>query len=498
MTPRKAGAVVVLLPLTLVVPLLWKDLASEGAGKALLSPFALAFAAAGAVALVAGWRRFLPGYSIEPDRWGLVVGLGGVGLYLAGSAGSLSSLHWAGAGALYFGGVLYLGGRYASLVVIPAVLAALGAATSVVQDPLVGAPLGLFLVLYSGVALRTSAVADPGAACAHCEEHSGKLEAFCSYCGSVLSVPAVRLSRRKVAVVLLAALAIAVAGQVQLVTLKASPSGVSYATYSTTGAQAQPLILSLPSGWKQVTANLTTAPGVEGIYMLENSDSNASLLVTLSTYGIPLTSQGNVTQVSFAANESMARYGVQTRAPAPLEGFAYSTPISFLSGGQVTSGAISVLATEPRTVYRATGGADLMPLASGLVAGLEGPLFWSFGLSTVGTYLFQYDSYAVPSLGLVCILIFVAALRGRELREGRVVDSAFGLSEKEFSLYATLSRARPLQTGAALDTAVSAKGVAMVGDLCHELKKMERLGLMKSHVRVQGRIPRLLWSCELV
>ena len=78
-----------------------------------------------------------------------------------------------------------------------------------------------------------------------------------------------------------------------------------------------------------------------------------------------------------------------------------------------------------------------------------------------------------------------------------MVDNTFGLSGEEFSLYAALAAATPLQTGAKYEATAVKKGVWSGSDFCQELGRLERLSLMSSHVRVRGGVPRLLWRCEL-
>ena len=101
------------------------------------------------------------------------------------------------------------------------------------------------------------------------------------------------------------------------------------------------------------------------------------------------------------------------------------------------------------------------------------------------------------SVSLIAVLLFVGSLRGRELRDSRVVDNSFGLSTEEFSLFATLARVSGLQPGARFEAAAVAKRVWNEGDFCIELERLGRLGLMSSHVRVRGGVPRLFWKCEL-
>jgi hypothetical protein len=103
----------------------------------------------------------------------------------------------------------------------------------------------------------------------------------------------------------------------------------------------------------------------------------------------------------------------------------------------------------------------------------------------------------VPSIGLIAVVLFVGSLRGHELRESRVVDNTFGLSTEEFSLYAVLAGAAPLQTGGEYEAAAVKKGVWKGEGFSWELGRLERLSLMSRHVRVRGGVPRLLWRCEL-
>ena len=127
MTPRKAEALCLLLPLILVVPLLWREIASGSFLPGVVSPAGLAALVLGGAALALGARYFIPGYSIEPNRWGLVVGLAGVVVYFFGSVRSEVTLHWLGGGLLYLGAVVYVGGPYFAVVALPAVAATLAA-----------------------------------------------------------------------------------------------------------------------------------------------------------------------------------------------------------------------------------------------------------------------------------------------------------------------------------------------------------------------------------
>jgi hypothetical protein len=127
---------------------------------------------------------------------------------------------------------------------------------------------------------------------------------------------------------------------------------------------------------------------------------------------------------------------------------------------------------------------------------VSAPQVWNVYLANVGSYMLKYSSYTIPSVGVAGLLLAVGALRGRELGDSRVVDNAFGLSREEFTLYATLTREAPLQTAAAYEAAAIRKGVRW-NDFYGEIGKLERLGLMSSHVCVRGGVPRLLWKCEL-
>ena len=88
MNPRKAEAACLLLPLALVVPLLWHDVGASVLLPRVLSLEGLAALALGGAAFVLGARYFRPGYSVEPNRWGLVVGLAAIGIYFLGSVRS--------------------------------------------------------------------------------------------------------------------------------------------------------------------------------------------------------------------------------------------------------------------------------------------------------------------------------------------------------------------------------------------------------------------------
>jgi hypothetical protein len=135
-------------------------------------------------------------------------------------------------------------------------------------------------------------------------------------------------------------------------------------------------------------------------------------------------------------------------------------------------------------------------ITSSLLDRVSAPQVWNVYLANIGSYILKYSSYTIPSAGVAGLLLAVGALRGRELGDSRVVDNAFGLSREEFSLYAILTREAPFQTAADYEAAATRKGLKW-NDFYGELGKLERLGLMSSHVRVRGGTPRLLWKCEL-
>jgi hypothetical protein len=501
MTPRKAEALSLLLPLTLVVPLLWRDLV-PGTLSAALAPTGLAALALGVAGFALGARYFRPGYSVESNRWGLVVGLAAIGVYFLGSVRSLTTLHWAAGGLLYLGAVLYLGGPYFAVVALPAVAAVVAVASGLAQDLLVEVPLGVALATYIAATFRL----DPSraTACAHCEEQAGMGSSYCSSCSRSLSPPSVRLGRARLGTVLVTSLAILVLALAQPVAFNVTQSGINYTTYTIGGIHVQPFIDTLPKGWKLANTTQSSSPaGTSMRFDLASARSNASLLVSLSAtpYYAPPIVPGNFSEAIVGnvtvGSQSLTKYGLTTNSSASWTGLAWSTPISYLSGGRVSTGLLSFMATEPTSAYNTTGGVDLATISSSVLTRLGAPELWSLPLVGIGSYILEYASYIIPSIGLIAVLLFVGSLRGRELRDARVVDNSFGLSSAEFSLYATLARMTSLQTGADCEAAAAKKGVWNLSDFCAELRRLESLGLMSSHVRVRGGVPRLLWKCEL-
>jgi len=492
-----------LLPLTLVVPLLWHDIAQAALLPSVLAPTGLAVLALGGAAFALGARYLRPGYSLEPNRWGLVVGLAAVGIYFYGSVQSVTTLHWIAGGLLYFGAIIYIGGPYFAVVALPAVAAALAVASGLAQDLLVEVPLGIGLMTYMLATFRLDR-SNP-VTCAHCEEHIGDDSPYCTSCGRRLAPPSVRLGRAKVGTVLLTSLVILMLAMAQPVAFNVTQSGINYTTYSAAGMQVQPLINALPPGWK--VANMTetsNSAGTAMAYDLASARSNVSLLITLSAspYYTPSIVPGNFSKASPAgdvevSDQSLTKYGLTTNGSADFTGLAWSAPLSYLSGGQVSTGLLSFLTAEPTVAYNTNGGRDLVAISSSVLGRVSAPQLWSLPLVSIGSYILEYDTYIVPSLGLIGVLLFVGSLRGRELRDSRVVDNTFGLSSEEFSLYAALARAAPLQTGAEYEAAAVKRGAWGRKDFCQELGRLERLALMSSHVSVRGGIPRLLWKCEL-
>jgi len=239
-------------------------------------------------------------------------------------------------------------------------------------------------------------------------------------------------------------------------------------------------------------------------YSLASEHSNVSLLVSLSanSYYTPSIVPGNFSKASPVGsaelnNQSLTKYELTQGDSPSFTGLIWSTPISYLSGGRVSTGLLSFLAAEPTAAYNANEGSDLLAISSSVIDRISVPQLWNLPLVSIGSYILEYDAYVIPSVGVVGVLLFVGSLRGRELRDSRVVDNTFGLSSEEFSLYATLARAAPLRTGAVYEAAAVRKGVWKRTDFCQELGRLERLALMSSHVRVRGGIPRLLWKCEL-
>jgi|GEM_PF-4136385 len=502
MTPNKAEALSLLLPLTLVVPLLWHELA-PGTLSTVLTPTGPLALALGGAAFAAGVRYFRPGYSLEPSRWGLVVGLAAIGVYFFGSVRSMTSLHWAAGGLLYLGAVIYLGGPYFAVVALPAVAAVIAAASGLSQELLVEVPLGVALVTYIAATFRL----DPSRAapCAHCEEQMSKGSSYCSSCSRRLSLPSVRLGRTRLGTVLLTSLAILLLALAQPVALNVTQSGINYTTYTVGGIQVQPLISALPPGWRVAnTSQSSSSAGTSMTYDLASARSSVFLLVSLSAtpYSVSSVVPGNFSKASFAGsvvvdNQSLTEYGLTTNSSASFTGLTWSAPLSYLSGGRVSTGLFSFIASEQTPVYNENGGIDLTTISSSVLARLGAPQLWDLPLVSIGSYILEYDSYIIPSIGLIAILLFVGSLRGRELRDSRVVDGTFGLSSAEFSLFATLAKEAALQTGAEYEAAALRKGFWNRGDFCTELGRLERLGLMKSHVRVRAGVPRLLWNCEL-
>ena len=452
-------------------------------------------------------RYFRPGFSLEPNRWGLVVGLAAIGVYLFGSVRSVESLHWVAGGLLYLGAIVYVGGPYFAVVAFPALAATLAVAAGLAQDMLVAVPLGAVLVTYVAATFRTEQP-DPherALACLHLERHIGIGSPYCPSCGQRLALPTVRLRRAKVGTVLLASLAILALTIAQPVAFNVTQSGINYSTYTVAGTHVQPLIVGLPQGWKVANVTHTASPlGTSMAYSLSSAQSNASLTITLSAnpYQAPPIVPEGFPKASPAGNvkvgdQSMVRYGLSTNSSADFTGLAWSAPLSYLSGGRVSTGVFSFLVAEPTGTYNATRGHDLVAISSSVLQRLGAPQLWSLPLASIGSYILEYDAYIIPSLGLIAVVLFVGSLRGRELRDSRVVDNTFGLSGEEFSLYAALAAATPLQTGAKYEATAVKKGVWSGSDFCQELGRLERLSLMSSHVRVRGGVPRLLWRCEL-
>jgi hypothetical protein len=502
MTPRKAEALTLLLPLTLVVPLLWHDLV-PGTLSSAIAPTGLATLALGGAAFAFGARYFRPGYSLESNRWGLVLGLAAISVYFLGSVRSTADLHWAAGGLLYLGAVIYVGGPFFAVVALPAVAAVVAVASGLAQDMFVEVPLSVALMTYVAATFRL----DPsrGAMCAHCEEQIGKGSSYCSSCSRRLSLPSVRLGRAKLGHVVLTSLVIVMLALAQPVAFNVTQSGINYTTYTVGGIRVQPLINTLPPGWHVANSTQSSsAAGTSMSYVLASARSSVALLVSLSATPdyAPSIIPGNFSKASIVGNvvvgtQSLTKYGLTTNSSASYTGLVWSAPISYLSGGQVSTGLLSFLAAEPTPAYTASRGVDLVAISSSVLTRLGAPQLWSLPLVGIGSYILEYDSYIIPSIGPIAVLLFVGSLRGRELRESRVVDGTFALSSAEFSLYATLARAAPLQTGAEYEATAVSMGVWNRSDFCTELGRLERLGLMKSHVRVRGGIPRLLWKCEL-
>jgi len=506
MTPRKAQAVCLLLPLTLAVPLLWRDVIPAALLPRLLTPQALAALALGWAAFALALRYFRPGYSVEPNRWGLVVGLAAVGIYFLGSVRSEPTLHWAAGGLLYLGGALYLGGPYFAVVTLPAAFATTAAASGVLRDTFVEVPLLAVLALYIAATFRldrglSRAGVEP---CPHLSEHADGTP-YCAYCGKMLTAPRVAIGRAKLGPLLLASLLILALAVAQPVAFSVTRSGISYTTYTAAGIHPQPLIESLPPGWKVANTTAgTSAAGTAVSYDLASARSNVSLLVTLSTttYHSPSIVPANFSKATPTGsvqvdNQTLTEYGLTSNGSAGYTGLVWSAPVSYLSGGRVSTGMLSFLAAQPTATYNATGGKDLATISSSLLHRVGPPQSWSLPLAIVGSPVLQYSPYIFPSVALIAVVLFVGSLRGRELRDSKVVDNSFGLTSYEFSLFATLARARGLNTGAELEAAVEKKGIWHGGDFGAELSRLERLALMSGHVRVRGGVPRLLWRCEL-
>jgi hypothetical protein len=506
MTPKRAEALALLLPFTLVVPLLWRDYLPATLLPRVLTATGVAALALGGVAFALGWRYFRPGYSVEPNRWGLVVGLAAMGTYFLGSVRSMVGLHWAAGGLLYLAAVIYLGGPYFAVVALPAVAAALVVVTGRAQDLLVEVPLAALLVAYIAATFRLdSPDSERTRTCAHLGRRAGIGSSYCPSCGLRLGLPSVRLGRAKVGTVLLTALAILMLALAQPVAFNVTQSGVNYTTYTAAGIHVQPFIGSLPSGWKVANVTHTTSPlGTSMAYDLSSARSNASLLVVLSstTYHPASAVPGNFSKANPVGDvqvggQSLVKYGLTTNGSADFTGLAFSAPLSYLSGGRVSTGVFSFLAAEPAVAYNASRGQDLVAISSSVIQRLGAPQLWSLPLATVGSNILQYDAYLIPSVALIAVVLFVGSLRGRELRDSRVVDNSFGLSTGEFSLFAVLANEAPLRTGAEYEAAAVKKGVWEGGDFSRELLRLERLSLMSMHVRVRGGVPRLLWKCEL-
>ena len=443
MTPRRAEAASLVLPLALVIPLLWRDFSPGGLLPRIISPEGLAALALGGAAFALGVRYFRPGYSVEPNRWGLVVGLAAIGVYFLGSVRSDATLHWTAGGLIYLGGVIYIGGPYFAVVTLPAMAAALAVASGFAQDTVVEAPLVVLLTTYIAATFRLgpSVSRDWAVACAHCADHTGSAS-YCVSCGRSLSQSSVRLTRGKAGPLLLASLVILMLAFAQPVAFNVTQSGINYTTYSTAGIQVQPLVNALPPGWRVANTTTATSPAETSMsYELASARSSVSLLVTLSdtTYKSPSIVPANFSHASPAGsvvvdNQTLTQYGLTTNGSASFTGLVWSAPISYLSGGRVSTGVLSFLAAEPTTTYNANGGHDLAAISSSLLDRVGTPQFWSIPLATIGSYTLEYDTYIIPSVSLIVVLLFVGSLRARELRDNRVVDNSFGLSTQEFSL----------------------------------------------------------------
>jgi len=506
MTPRKAEAACLLLPLALVVPLLWRDLAPGALLPRIISPEGLAAIALGGLAFGLGLRYFRPGYAVEANRWGLVVGLAAIGVYFYGSVRSDSTLHWVGGGLLYVGAVLYVGGPYFAAATLPAVGAAVATLSGLAEDLVVEVPLAVILAVYIAATFRLDPAASRGwtQACPHHASHPSS-SPYCASCGRMLTYPAVRLGRAKLGPMFLASMLIVTLAVAQPVAFNVTRSGISYTTYTAAGIQVQPLIAALPPGWEVTNSTKgTSLAGTAVTYDLASARSNASLLVTLSTttYHSPSILPANFSKATPSGsvqvdNQTLSEYGLTTNGSGSYTGLVWSGPMSYLAGGRVSTGLMSFLAAEPTAAYQANDGKDLASISASLLARVGGPQAWSIPLATVGSYVLDYSQYIVPSIALIAVLLFVGSLRGRELRDSRVVDNSFGLTSDEFSLFATLARARGLRTGSELEAIASSKGLWTAGDFCDELSRLERLGLMGSYIRVRGAVPRLFWKCEL-
>jgi len=503
MTPRKAEALTLLLPLTLVVPLLWHDLGQTTLLPRVLSPEGLATLVIGVVAFALGARYFRPGYSLEPNNWGVVVGLAAMGVYFYGSVQSVPTLHWAAGGLLYLGAIVYLGGPDFAAVALPAVGAILAVFSGLARNFVVGVALWIVLVTYMAATFRLLSPGERAAPCAHCDERLTSGSLYCFSCGRGLALPSVRLGRAKVGKVLLTSGVLLILAVAQPAALDVTHSGINYTIYSAAGEQVQPLITSPPPGWRVTNETASSAPTqTSTAYDLTSAHSDASLLVTLwvPPFGPPRILPGLNTSLAGSVelgNQSLAKYRV-TNGSASLTELAWSAPVSYLSGATVSTGTLSFVAAEPTAAYNATAGKDLLAISSSVVNMASTVQIWGFALVTVGSYILQYGSFIIPSMSLIAVLLFVGRLRGLELRDSRVVDTTFGLSSEEFSLYAALVREPPLETGAEYEAAAARKGVwDGGGDFCQELGRLERLGLISTRVRVRGGAPTLLWKCEL-